>query len=100
MVSSNGPKERKFSRRSFVGSVGALLAAGAIGIALKDVPAKAANPSTQAAVEEGSRPGYFTTRTRPITPVAKNSFSIFWITDTQFLSESNPALFRMATNWI
>ena len=23
------------------------------------------------------------------------SFSIFWITDTQFLSESNPALFRM-----
>jgi len=25
---------------------------------------------------------------------------MFWITDTQFLSESNPALFRMTTNWI
>ena len=31
---------------------------------------------------------------------ASNTFSIFWITDTQFLSESNPALFRMMTNWI
>jgi len=34
------------------------------------------------------------------TPPAANSFSIFWITDTQFLSESNPALFKMMNNWI
>ena len=27
-------------------------------------------------------------------------FSIFWITDTQFLSEMNPALFGETTNWI
>ena len=27
-------------------------------------------------------------------------FSIFWITDTQFLSESNPGLFGNLTNWI
>jgi hypothetical protein len=27
-------------------------------------------------------------------------FSIFWITDTQFLSETNPTLFRNVTNWI
>lgn len=32
--------------------------------------------------------------------VPENSFSIFWITDTQFLSETNPALYRMVTNWI
>ena len=27
-------------------------------------------------------------------------FSIFWMTDTQYLSEKNPALYRMAANWI
>ncbi len=37
---------------------------------------------------------------QPATELPANGFSIFWITDTQFLSESNPALFRMATNWI
>ncbi|MDA4113062.1 MAG: metallophosphoesterase [Thaumarchaeota archaeon] len=31
---------------------------------------------------------------------ATNPFSIFWITDTQFLSESNPALFSKLTKWI
>jgi hypothetical protein len=31
---------------------------------------------------------------------AADPFSIFWITDTQFLSESNPALFAKLTNWI
>ena len=34
------------------------------------------------------------------TPPAPGSFSIFWITDTQFLSESNPALYKMMNNWI
>ena len=29
-----------------------------------------------------------------------DTFSIFWITDTQFLSEANPGLYRMMTNWI
>ncbi|MDA4137179.1 MAG: metallophosphoesterase [Thaumarchaeota archaeon] len=33
-------------------------------------------------------------------PPPPNSFSIFWITDTQFLSETNPALFGSLTNWI
>ncbi len=28
------------------------------------------------------------------------NFSIFWITDTQFLSESNPSLFKNTTEWI
>lgn len=38
--------------------------------------------------------------TRVGTPPAANSFSVFWITDTQFLSESNPALFKMMNKWI
>ena len=40
--------------------------------------------------------------TSPVSPMlsASNFFSIFWITDTQFLSQENPALFRMLTNWI
>ncbi|MGD0637871.1 MAG: metallophosphoesterase, partial [Nitrososphaerales archaeon] len=36
----------------------------------------------------------------PATQVPANTFSIFWMTDTQFLSESNPALYRMMTKWI
>jgi Calcineurin-like phosphoesterase len=31
---------------------------------------------------------------------AEGSFSIFWITDTQFLAESNPALYKLMCNWI
>jgi hypothetical protein len=40
--------------------------------------------------------------TSPVGPElsAADSFSIFWITDTQFLSQENPALFRMLTKWI
>jgi len=34
------------------------------------------------------------------TPPAPGSFSIFWITDTQFLSETNPGLFRRMNRWI
>ncbi len=40
------------------------------------------------------------TVTSATTQAPENTFSIFWITDTQFLSESNPALFRMTTDWI
>lgn len=31
---------------------------------------------------------------------SKTTFSLFWITDTQFLSDSNPGLFKNATQWI
>jgi len=34
------------------------------------------------------------------TQVPASTFSVFWMTDTQFLSESNPALYRMMTKWI
>jgi hypothetical protein len=40
------------------------------------------------------------TSTVESTTLPSTSFSIFWITDTQFLSEANPALFRMMINWI
>jgi len=40
------------------------------------------------------------TATSHETQVPPNTFSIFWMTDTQFLSESNPALYRMTTKWI
>lgn len=34
------------------------------------------------------------------TGVANSPFTVFWITDTQFLSETNPALFGEMTDWI
>jgi len=34
------------------------------------------------------------------SPTVAAPFSIFWITDTQFLSESNPDLYSNLTNWI
>jgi len=31
---------------------------------------------------------------------APGSFTVFWITDTQFLAESNPGLYKQMNNWI
>jgi len=59
-------------------------------------------PSTQsetATVDATSSSSSSTSTTTPIA-IAAGSFSIFWITDTQFLSESNSALFRELTDWI
>src|SRR5208282_3444217 len=115
MSSSEDLGEKKLSRRRFVESAGALLAAGVIGVGLGDVavnllkqqPAKTVarpnlRPSTTAGL--GTRdaralsPMY---RTTPIAPRTQSKpFSIFWITDTQFLSESNPTLFQAQVNWI
>jgi len=52
------------------------------------------------ALAAGTTANASTSATPVGTPPAVNSFSIFWITDTQFLSESNPALFKMMNNWI
>jgi calcineurin-like phosphoesterase family protein len=41
-----------------------------------------------------------TATTSTSTGLSADAFSIFWITDTQFLSESNPALYRTMTKWI
>jgi hypothetical protein len=36
----------------------------------------------------------------PTMTTGPNDFSIFWITDTQFLSETNPTLYTTMMNWI
>jgi len=38
--------------------------------------------------------------TTPTVELTDGAFTVFWVTDTQFLSESNPALFKMINNWI
>ena len=36
----------------------------------------------------------------PIPQATPGTFTLFWMTDTQFLSQSNPALFNKTTEWI
>jgi hypothetical protein len=102
-VPSPAEKEQKeFSRRSFLRLSGAVAAAGVIGIGLGypadlvTVP-KADGTNADPVVRSRASP-HTIISTRP-SPAA-TPFSIFWITDTQFLSESNPALFSKMTNWI
>ncbi len=85
--SSADVQKRKLTRRGFVKLAGALVAVAAI------APSKIVT----AAASVGSSPSN-TSGVDP-APVASR-FSIFWITDTQFLSESNPSLFRRMTDWI
>ncbi len=41
------------------------------------------------------------TETQTVTNVLSSSaFSVFWITDTQFLSETNPSIYNSLTSWI
>ena len=41
------------------------------------------------------------TETQTVTAALyPSTFSVFWITDTQFLSETNPAIYNSLTNWI
>lgn len=85
MSSSDDVREGSLPRRRFLKWAGTLvLGAFVIG------PGHAVDLLGGVAVYAGSS----------TTQVPENSFSIFWITDTQFLSESNPGLFKMATNWI
>src|SRR5208283_4403923 len=128
MPSQDDLSEKRLSRRRFVESAAALAAVGVVGLGLEDVAGPllrrraenaAADPATPvpraASAWNESRTivrgesGTPTLRgesasnpTSPIGPALSTAdkFSIFWITDTQFLSESNPALFRMVTNWI
>ena len=100
--------DRKLSRRRFIKLAGGSLAAGTAAVALGGAAAgllkrnfekSAAGPDsreTKAARAAAVSSVAESTTSDP----AENTFSIFWITDTQFLSESNPALFRMLNNWI
>jgi hypothetical protein len=108
MTSPDDLGEKKLSRRRFIKSAGAIAAAGLIGVGLggqllKQEPEKAANTRASSAAAPSPltpSPLYRTTPVSPPWTTAMNPFSIFWITDTQFLSESNPALYRLMTEWI
>jgi hypothetical protein len=126
MSSPDDDAKEKVSRRRFIKRAGAFAAVGAAAIALGDAAGRlprldvekvaAASPvqtSTSTVTEtetttETATDTATADATNPTTSSAAAAasllpeppFSIFWITDTQFLSESNPALFRMLNNWI
>jgi len=99
---------------------GGTLAAGTAAVALgssvlKASPANAAqqpaegfyiesssssSTSTSTTESIGAPPAPTPTASSPTMELTQDAFSIFWVTDTQFLSESNPALFKMVNNWI
>ena len=95
MTKGYGEREEGISRRGFLKSAGAFAAFGAI----------AASPGSLAGLLQrlsaaGAAREPLDAADSSETLVPPDSFSIFWITDTQFLSESNPALFKKMTNWI
>jgi hypothetical protein len=89
-----------------VGAVGMELGTTAKGFLGQDVQKTSRGTNTvgkpliQADAATLIKPGANASAAPTGTPPAAGSFSIFWITDTQFLSESNPALYKMMNNWI
>ncbi|HEV2390352.1 MAG TPA: metallophosphoesterase [Nitrososphaerales archaeon] len=109
METSDDAGDGKLSRRRFIKMAGGSLAAGTAAVALRNAAAAItkphASPDSRAAESKAARAGALPSILGPTTPdpaalPGEQAFSIFWITDTQFLSESNPALFRMMNNWI
>jgi hypothetical protein len=101
MSSSEDLGEKKLSRRRFMESAGILVAAGVVGVALGDVAALLPREEARKApTARAPAPLYRTTPVGPRPQAASDTFSIFWITDTQFLSETNPALFGRQIDWI
>jgi len=116
MATPDDPGDTKLSRRRFIKWAGGSLAAGTAAVALggaaagllkPSVEKAAASPNGQAdaAAAKAARagatpPSAESTTSNPSGALAEGAFSIFWITDTQFLSESNAALFRMQNKWI
>jgi hypothetical protein len=115
METSDDAEDKKLSRRRFIKMAGGSIAAGTAALALgsaaggilKPHPEHATSgPGSRAAETRGARSGSTpsslseSTAARPAEALPERAFSIFWITDTQFLSESNPALFRQLSNWI
>ncbi len=93
MGATNGSREEKLSRRCFVKSA-AVLGAGI-------AAAHLANPNAVVAGDETGNLASTSDKRGPTWEApGPGSFSIFWITDTQFLSETNPALYKMTTEWI
>jgi hypothetical protein len=113
MATPDDAGDKKGSRRRFIKWAGGSLAAGtaavalgsaAVGLLSPDIQKAAAIPNAQTAASAGSAtPSPSSTESTASSAayaLPDDAFSIFWITDTQFLSESNPALFKMSNNWI
>jgi hypothetical protein len=105
MATPDDAGDEKTSRRGFIKWAGGSLAAGTAAVALggvgllsSNIQKAAASPNPQTSTPSSASPG--SAALAPADSVTEGAFSIFWITDTQFLSESNPALFKMANNWI
>lgn len=84
---------RRLSRREFLEGAGAFVLLGASGASSRNLLASLSK-LTATSGGESSLPATF--------PRAgdESSFTIFWITDTQYLSEKNPLLFSQMTGWI
>ena len=112
MATPDDAGDKKLSRRRFIKWAGGSLAAGTAAVALGSAAAglltpniekAAASPIARRHPRRARRPRHPPPSRRhpnPADALAEGAFSIFWITDTQFLSESNPALFKMLNNWI
>jgi Calcineurin-like phosphoesterase len=109
MATPHDAGEKKASRRRFMKWAGGSLAAGAAAVALGNAAAglmkpdggeKASAPTETRAARAGATRSSTSSTESTTSELAEGAFSIFWITDTQFLSESNPALFKMLNNWI
>jgi len=83
----------KITRRGFLLGASALLLLGAAG-AGKWSSAESPLLKTRSPARRDP------SQARPPYDDGVHPFSIFWITDTQYLSESDPVLFSRTTNWI
>jgi hypothetical protein len=93
-------EKSEISRRNFLKLGGALAAAGLVGIGMSNSSGLLSQHGRDRTSEHLSGSASLR-RPAPAKPKPlAASFSIFWITDTQFLSESNPALFTNMTRWI
>lgn len=85
----------RVSRRRFLESTGRLFLATAFAVQSNQL-----SRFFQKSLPFASTPSPGDRPPPPSDVLPETSFSIFWITDTQFLSESNPDAFRKMTGWI
>jgi hypothetical protein len=101
MATPDDAGETNLSRRRFIKWAGGSLAAGTAAVALGGVALQRPAVPAKTREETSARPRSCSEATLGSPEqLPEGAFSVFWITDTQFLSESNPALFKMLNNWI
>ena len=94
MSARGGAEEGRITRRGFLAWAGAFVSAGAV------ATSSGRFADLMRGLSFGRIAGPAGSSAATASQVPADSFSIFWITDTQFLSESNPSLFKKMTNWI